>query len=150
VACLHATHYLSNGIKEYSQWFCGTEYNVANALSRDNGITDDELTQILPPHCSSQLPQPFDIVLLLTEIVSLLTLLLQRLLIEQQLVEMHLTAKLGRGIVTPSTATALDSATFLSSKERPKHIKSKSLEVMPWLFVKDNFLDHVMLPWMEA
>jgi hypothetical protein len=23
VACLHATHYLSNGIREYSQWFCG-------------------------------------------------------------------------------------------------------------------------------
>ena len=55
VACLHATHYLSNGIRKYSQWFCGASNNVANALSQDNGRTDNELTQILFSHCPSQL-----------------------------------------------------------------------------------------------
>jgi hypothetical protein len=46
VARLHATHYLSNEIKEYSQWFRGAENNVADALSWDNDRTDVELTQI--------------------------------------------------------------------------------------------------------
>jgi hypothetical protein len=50
VARLHATHYLSNEIREYSQWFRGADNNVADALSRDNDRTDDELTQILRSH----------------------------------------------------------------------------------------------------
>ena len=47
VARLHATHYLSNEIREYSQWFRGADNNVADALSRDKDRTDNELTQIL-------------------------------------------------------------------------------------------------------
>jgi hypothetical protein len=50
VARLHATHYLSNKIREYSQWFRGADNNVANALSRDNDRTDNKLTQILRSH----------------------------------------------------------------------------------------------------
>ena len=46
LARLHATHYLSNEIREYSQWFCGADNNVADALSWDNDRTDVELTQI--------------------------------------------------------------------------------------------------------
>ena len=41
VACHHALHYLNNGIREYSQWFCGVENNVANALSRDDDRLDN-------------------------------------------------------------------------------------------------------------
>jgi len=70
VARLHATHYLSNEIREYSQWFRGADNNVADTLSRDNDRTDDELTQILRSHCSSQLPQHFEIVPLPNKIVS--------------------------------------------------------------------------------
>jgi hypothetical protein len=33
VACLHATHYHSTCIREYSQWFHGADNNIANALS---------------------------------------------------------------------------------------------------------------------
>ncbi len=47
VARLHATHYLSNEIREYNQWFRGADNNVADALSRDKDRTDNELTQIL-------------------------------------------------------------------------------------------------------
>ena len=97
VARLHATHYLSNEIREYSQWFRGADNNVADALSRDNDRTDDELTQILRSHCSSQLPQHSKIVPLPNKIVSWLTSLLLRLPAKQQLVETHSTTKLGRG-----------------------------------------------------
>ena len=41
VARLHATHYLSNKIREYSQWFLGAYNNIADALSWDNNRTDD-------------------------------------------------------------------------------------------------------------
>jgi hypothetical protein len=44
----------------------------------------------------------------------------------------------------------LDSETTSSSKTCPKPTKSKSLEVLPWLCIKGNFLDHVMLPWLKA
>jgi hypothetical protein len=150
VAHLHATHYLSNEIREYSQWFRGADNNVADTLSRDNNRTDDELTQILRSHCPSQLPQHFEIVPLPNKIVSWLTSLLLRLPAKQQLVETHSTTKLGCGIVTQSTAKALDSETTISLKTCPEPTKSKSSEVSPWLCVKGDFLDHVMLPWLKA
>jgi hypothetical protein len=76
VARLHASHYLSHEIREYSQWFCGADNQVADALSRDDNRTDKELTKILHLHCPSQVPQHFKIVPLPSEIVSWLTLLL--------------------------------------------------------------------------
>jgi hypothetical protein len=150
VARHHATHYLSNEIREYSQWFRGADNNVADALSRDNDRTDEELTQILRLHCPSQLPQHFKIVPLPNEIVSWLTLLLLRLPVKQQLAETHSTTKLGRGTATQSTAEASDSETTFSSKTCQEPTESKSSEVSPWLCVKGDFLDHVMLPWLKA
>jgi hypothetical protein len=55
---------------EYSQWFRGADNNVADALSRDNVRTDNELTKILRSHCPSQLHQHFKIVPLPNKIVS--------------------------------------------------------------------------------
>ena len=145
VARLHATHYLSTGIREYSQWFRGADNNVADALSRDNDRTDDELTLILRSHCP-QLPQHFKIVPLPNKIASWLTSLLLWLPVKQQLVETHSRTKLGHGNATQSTAAALDSETTSSSRTCPEHTESKSSEVLPWLYVKDNFFNHVMLP----
>ncbi len=70
VAHLHASHYLSHEIREYSQWFCGADNQVANALSRDDDHTDKELTKILHLHCPSQVPPHFEIVPLPSKIVS--------------------------------------------------------------------------------
>jgi len=83
VARLHATHYLSNENREYSQWFHGADNNVVDALSWDNDRTDDKLTQILCSPCSSQLPQHFEIVPLPNEIISWLTSLLHCVTREQ-------------------------------------------------------------------
>jgi hypothetical protein len=150
VACLHMTHYLLNEIREYSQWFRGADNNVPDALSQDNDRTDDELTQILHSHCPSQLLQHFEIVPLPNEIISWLTSLLLWLPVKQQLVETHSTTNLGCGIVTPSTAKASDSETTSSSKTCAELTESKSSEVLLWLCVKGNFLDHVMLPWLKT
>ena len=150
VARLHATHYLLNEIREYSQWFRGANKKFSDALFWDNDRTVNKLTQILRSHCSSQLPQHFEIVPLPNKIVSWLTLLLLWLPAKQQLVETHSTTKLGRGTTTQSTANPSDSETTFSSKKCPKPTELNSLEVLPWLCVKDNFLNHVMLPWLKA
>jgi hypothetical protein len=49
-----------------------------------------------------------------------------------------------------STANLSDSETTFSSKTCPEPTESKSLEVSSWLCVKDDFLVHVMLPWLKA
>jgi hypothetical protein len=35
-------------------------------------------------------------------------------------------------------------------KEYLEHTRLNSLEILRWLCIKDNFLDHVMLPWLKA
>jgi hypothetical protein len=83
VARLHATHYLSRGIREYSQWFHGAENMVTDALSRDDDRSNEELINILCTHCPSQLPRHFKIVPLPSKITSWLTLLLLWLPVKQ-------------------------------------------------------------------
>ena len=48
VARLHASHYLTYGVREYSQWFRVSKNPVADALSRDNNRSDKELTNFAP------------------------------------------------------------------------------------------------------
>jgi hypothetical protein len=100
VARLHASHYLTHGVWEYSQWFQGSKNPVADALSRDDDRSDKELTNIPRTNCPSQLPQHFEIVPLPKEITSWLTSLLRRLPVKQQLVKKHTRIKLGRGTGT--------------------------------------------------
>jgi hypothetical protein len=69
----HATKYMNNGIQEYSQWFPGSQNNVADALSWDMARTDAELTQILFTHVPSQIPRTFKNVPLPNKIVCWVT-----------------------------------------------------------------------------
>ncbi len=48
VVCLYAIHYLSNRIRECSQWLLEANNNFSNTLSQDNDRTNDKLTRILP------------------------------------------------------------------------------------------------------
>ncbi len=149
VARLHATHYLSCGIREYSQWFRGAENMVADALSRDDDRSGKELINILRTHCPSQLPQHFEIVPLPSKITLWLTLLLLWLPVKQQLVKKHTRTKLGRGTDTPNGANNADSATTYSSTDSPDSTKLRSWAPLLWLSVKDMFLDKAMIPWLK-
>ncbi len=55
VARMHATHYITLGIREYSKWFPGEANAVADSLSLDNDRTDSELTNLFCMHCPSQI-----------------------------------------------------------------------------------------------
>jgi hypothetical protein len=150
VAHHHASHYLSHAIWECSQWFCGADNTVTNALSWDNDRSDKELTKILCSHCHSQLHRHFKIVPLPQKITSWLTLLLLRLPVKPQLVETHTRMTLGRGTATSNTATRPDLGTIFSSMECPGSSRSISWELLPWLCAKVFFCNSVMLPWLKA
>ncbi len=61
VARSHASRYMHNRIREYSQWFPGTNNKVADALSCKFDRTDDKVTQILFTHVPSQTsPREYD------------------------------------------------------------------------------------------
>ena len=63
----------------HSQWFCGVENKVADALSRDEDRLDNKRTNIFRSHGPSQVPPHFKIVHLPNKIILWLTLLLLRL-----------------------------------------------------------------------
>ncbi len=139
-----------HGIREYSQWFCGTNNTVAYALSGDDNQSDKELTKILSSHCLSQLPRHFKTVPLPSKVTSWLTSLLLQLPIKPQLVETHTRTTLGCGTATSNTATGPDSETLFFSTECPNRSGSKSRELSLWLCIKGNFCNSVMLPWLKA
>jgi hypothetical protein len=93
VARKHATNLLNAEVKDYSQWFPGAQNQVADALSRDDDRTDEELTRILRTYCPEQVPEHFEIVPLPNEIASWVTSLLLRLPRKMQLQEQHTRAK---------------------------------------------------------
>ena len=53
-ARLHAMHYTTIGIREYSQWFMGEANVVSDALSRNDNQSSNKLT-----HVFCTLPLPF-------------------------------------------------------------------------------------------
>jgi hypothetical protein len=122
---------------------------VADALSRDNDRSDEELTLIFRTHCPSQIPQHFEIQPLPNEIISWLTALLQKLPVNPQYNEKHTRTKLGRGTGGQPTAVGLDSETH-SSMTSPAPQKSSSSAPLPWLCAKRDFQDHLMTDWLTA
>ena len=150
VARKHAMNLLEAGVKDYSQWFPGAENQVADALSRDDDRTDDELTHILRTFCPEQVPENFKIVLLPSKIISWATSLLQRLPLKEQLQEQHTRTKLGRGRDGRNGAKKSDSNTTTSSPLSTQTKGSDCLELSPWPFGKDDFRKNLMKYWLKA
>jgi hypothetical protein len=79
---MHASHYITLGIREYSQWLPGEANIVADSLSCVNNRTDSKLTNLFCMHCPSQIPEHFVIQPLPNNITSWLTALLLSLPLE--------------------------------------------------------------------
>ena len=133
-----AWDFTEHGIKSYSQWFPGKKNIVADALSRDDNRSDDELTSILHRFAPQQMPNDFEIIPVSSEIVSWLTLLLSKLPVKEQYREAHTRTKLGRGDDGSGNATQLCSKT-LTSMDSTNTSESSSWEPLPWLCVKEDF-----------
>jgi hypothetical protein len=137
-------------VKNYSQWFPGSDNDVSDALSRDDDRGDEELTNILRTFVPSQVPSHFKIVPLPNEISSWLTSLLLRLPVKEQLQEKHTRTKLGRGGDSENGAIPSVSSTTTTLKTSQEVRESASLEHLPWLCVGGGFQDQLMTPWLRA
>ncbi len=142
-ARLHAMHYMTLGIREYSQWFKGEANVVAEALSCNDNRSNDKLTHVFCTHFPSQIQPHFEIQPLPNKITSWLTALLLKLPTNPQYNKKHTRTKLGRGTGGQPTAVGLDLPTH-SSTISPAPQKSSSLMPLPWLCAKRNFQDHLM------
>ncbi len=131
---MHARHYITLGVREYSQWFPGEANIVADSLSQDDNRADSKLTNLFCMHCPSQIPEHFVIQPLPNKITSWLTALLLRLPVKLQLQVKHTRTKLGRGHNGQPTAAGLDSWTHFLTTSHTTH-KSNSSELLPWLCV---------------
>jgi hypothetical protein len=144
VAREHALMMMENKICEYAHWFEGKKNQVADALSRDDDRSDDELTEILKTHLPSQVPQSFEIVPLPSEISSWLTSVLQKLPVREQLREKHTRTKLGRGTDGVNTPTCVDSQTTSTSTAFLDTNASECWEPSPRLCERQDFQGHLM------
>ncbi len=149
VARMHAMHYITHSIKEYSQWFPGKANIVADSLSCNDNRMDSKLTNLFRTHCPSQISEHFIIQPLPNKIASWLTALLLRLFGKLQLQEKHTRTKLGCGHDGQPTAIGLDSWTHFSTISHATH-ESNSLGHSPWLCGKPGFQDHLMSDWLKA
>ena len=137
-------------IKDYSQWFPGKENQVTDALSQDDDRSDEELTKILYSTVPSQIPSHFEIVPLPNRISSWLTSLLLRLPEKEQLQERHTRIKLGRGKGGTNGQNMSELLPTSTSSTSQNTKESSSLELSPWLCVKDVFQDKLMINWLQA
>ena len=137
-------------VKDYSQWFPGRHNIVADALSRDDDRSDEELIKIFQTFCPSQIPSHFKIVPLPKEIVSYLTSVLLKLPVKTQLQEKHMRTKLGRGLDGSSIANQSASKKTSTLTNLQDSTELDSWEPLPWLCVKGDFQDHLMVPWLRA
>jgi hypothetical protein len=53
---------ITNDIVQYTQWFPGKKNNVADVLSRDFALNDEEVTKHIHENCSPFAPQYFRII----------------------------------------------------------------------------------------
>ncbi len=135
-----ATLMIEFGIKLYSQWFRGPVNEVADALSRDNDRSDEELTHVIKTFCSSQVPSHFKILQLPSKIISWLTVLLLKLPVNERYNEPHTISKIRRGDDGRSTWNQSESRTTYSSKTSLQNNDTCSSERLPWLSEKPDFL----------
>ena len=124
--------------------------DVSDALSWEDNRSDNELINKFRSFTPSQIPDHFEIVLLPREISSWLILLLQRLSVKDHLQERHTRTNLGRGQGGKTTADQLELLRVSSLTTLPEANESESWEHLLWLFVKGDFQDYLIEPWLKA
>ena len=136
-------------IKGYSQWFAGKSNNVADALTRDWHLGNDELTFTLRSHFPEQMPENFRISPLPNEISSWLISLLLQLPVSEQLREHHMTTGLVPGDDGSNGVSLLDVLNS-SSTASVRSSKIFCLEHLQWLSEKDGSRGIALNHWLKG
>ena len=146
----HALRLLTNDIKEYSQWFPGSDNIVADSLSRDFHIEDIALTNLLRLHCHSQLPPHFAIAPLPQEIESFLCAWMLKMPARQPSQEQRTRSNIGLGHDGPNSSKQLNLTTTHSSNLSTYATGQKSSAVSHNRSGPPNLLLELSSPWLRA
>ena len=96
------------------------------------------------------MPIHFKIVPLPAEIISFLTSVLQKLPVKTQLRERHTRTKIGRGPDGSNIVNPSDLKTTSTSTTSQDTTEINSWEPLPWLCVKGDFQENLMVPWLRV
>ena len=144
----HAIRMMTNNCKDYSQWFPGEENDLADSLSRDFHLSDENLLSLYFNLIPEQTPTNLKISALPEEITSFLSSMLQTLPDKTQQQEKHKISSLAHGIDGHSSNNNLvwtrtpSSTNSHNAKKRShsqlSHNKSETESLMrnletPWL-----------------
>jgi hypothetical protein len=104
----------------------GKKNNVADVLSLDFAVNDEEITKLIHDNCSPFVPQHFRIIPLQPMIISRIGDLLRRLPKTQLLPAQPVPSAIAAGAVTSVSSVASDSTSNLFSYDSDEPKKSKS------------------------
>ena len=149
IARSHASRLLHNKCIDYSQWFPGEENDVADALSRDDHLSDAELTSLLFSSVPSQMHQNFKISPLPPEIDSFLSSLLETLPAKTQIQEAHTRSKVSRGHVGQHSSSQSVSPMTSSSPISPTGKEQSSQAPLQKPSEEENFREKLALPFLQ-
>ena len=99
----------------YSKWFPGRENDVADILSRDHHLTNEQLVSLLSSHCPEQMPTDFAIVPLPLELCSQITTWLLKLPPSSQSPKVPTRSAAGTSVTTAPSSNGSSSPTTPSS-----------------------------------
>ena len=117
---------ITNNIVHYTQWFPGKKNNVANVLSQDFALNNEEVTKLIRDNCSPFVPQHFRIIALQPTIILQIGDLLRQLPKTQLLPAQPAPSAIAAGAVTSVSSVALDSTSNLFSDDSDES-KNRSL-----------------------
>ena len=141
----------SSGSCLYSQWFPGSDNDVADCLSRDLHLSIPLLTNLLTSHANPQLPPNFKIAPLPSEIDSWLCSVLGKLPVKTARQVRPKISELAAGIGGQYSSQTLASPTTPSSKPSKSHgAAPSSSQPSPKPCEKLPFLTKMSSPWSPS
>jgi hypothetical protein len=126
----------------------GKQEPRANALSCNWDQTNNDFTHILFTHVPSKVQNCFKIVPLPSKISSYVTLLLLRLPVQLRYNKEHKITTLGCGSAGGNTASAQGLEMTTSYNGSPDANSPTSSVLLPWLCMKGDFSNQLILPWL--
>jgi hypothetical protein len=130
---------LSRGIDHYTQWFPGKENAVADSLSRDFALSDEEVTKLIQRHHSPLVLQSFRIIPLPGTIISCIGELLRRLPSTKLLPTQPTPSAIAAGAATNASSglSGVDSILFSDSSDDESN--SKPMPALPPRLERDDW-----------
>ena len=152
-----ADYCITHDIDHYTQWFPGKENKVADILSRDFTLNDEEVTKLIRDNCSPFVPQNFKIIRFPPMLISHIGDLLRRLPSTQLLPSQPAPSAIAAGVASRISSDASDTSGTLFSDDSDEQKESKPSRVLPpplgaagWVpdILRKQALDQCLAPFV--